>query len=424
VFVKTLLAAVALIDMVAVIAFAAVESFLKSRGTGLGVGSFAEALSAAATEFALAGAIALACSLVAIGLLRVLVGPAFLGPLMVAVILGSWGLARGLGTSSILACTLAGVALSNFKRDTARAADGYLHPFGNVLFAGFFTFAGMRLNFALVIPAAALVALFFAGRLAGKSLSAFAAMTIARMTSSVRKYLGIALLPHGGVAVGLILLVEENEALASMHDTVAAVGLAALAINQLVGPSATRFALQHAGETGLDRPRLLDFLSEQHIVVDLAGKSKEDLIRQLSDRLYATSEMPIEKGQFIEEVLEREAEEPTTLGEGFMIPHTTLREGEEVRGVLGLSAEGLDLDAPDGRLVHAIVLLATPIADRNRHLEILAAFASAITRDPNLREQLYSARSAAHAYQVLHADDAKDFNYFLEDTMAPSHAKP
>ena len=48
----------------------------------------------------------------------------------------------------------------------------------------------------------------------------------------------------------------------------------------------------------------------------------------------------------------------------------------------------------------------------------------AITRDPNLREQLYHARSAAHAYQVLHADDAEDFNYYLEDVMAPSAAKP
>ena len=35
----------------------------------------------------------------------------------------------------------------------------------------------------------------------------------------------------------------------------------------------------------------------------------------------------------------------------------------------------------------------------------------------NLREQLYHARSAANAYDVLHAEGAEDMNYFLEDAM-------
>ena len=423
VFVKTLLAAVALIDMVAVASYAAVASYLKSRGTGLSVGTVTDALGAVGIELVVASAIGLGCALVAIALLRAIVGPAFLGPLMIAVILACWGLAHTFQTSSILACTLGGVAMSNLQHSEARAAEAYLHPFGNVLFAAFFTFAGMRLNFALVIPAAGLVAIFFSSRLVGKVVSAFTAMSLARMTSSVRKYLGIALLPHGGVAVGLILLVEKNPALAEMHDTVAAVGLAALAINQLVGPSATRFSLQKVGEAGLDRPRLLDFLREQHIVVNLDASSKEEVINKLADRLFATTQLDVEKSAFIRDVLAREADESTCLGEGFMIPHATLPAGE-VRGVIGLSSKGLDLDAPDGRLVHAVVLLATPEQERNRHLEVLSAFASAITRNPNLREQLYHARSAAHAYQVLHADDAKDFNYFLEDVMAPSAAKP
>ena len=63
-------------------------------------------------------------------------------------------------------------------------------------------------------------------------------------------------------------------------------------------------------------------------------------------------------------------------------------------------------------------MLATPKADHKRHLEVLAAFAAAITRDVNLREQLYHARNAAHAYDVLHADEAEDINYFLDDAIA------
>lgn len=422
VFVKTLIAAVALIDVVAVCGYAFVGAWLASRGTAWN--TLAGAVSETSWMFGMAALVGVGTSVLALVLARSVVGPAFFGPLIVAVILGSWGLAAVLETSPILACTFAGIALSNIRHDAARAADAYLHPIGGVLFAGFYTLAGMRLNFSAVIPMAGLVVLFFAGRLAGKTVSAYVAMSLARMPEKVRRYLGLALVPHGGVAVGLILLVQGEPALAAMHDVVASVGLAALAINQLVGPSATRFALRRVGETGKDRPRLLDFLSEEHIVVGLAAKSKQEVVELLADRLYASpAVLPVTRDELVAQVMAREDEESTCLGEGFMIPHAILGEGHEVLGVLGLSSDGIDLDAADGHKVHAMVLLATPKDEHGRHLEILAAFAAAITRDPNLREQLYHARSAAHAYQILHADDAKDFNYFFDDAMAPSRAK-
>ena len=194
--------------------------------------------------------------------------------------------------------------------------------------------------------------------------------------------------------------------------------MAALAINQLLGPSATRFALQRTGEDHKDRDRLLDFLQEQRIVTDLSGNSVEEVVRRLAGLLYETSNMTIEQEEYIEQVLERDAEETTCLGEGLMIPHAILPgDDKQIRGVLGISSAGLDLGAPDHRPVHAVLLLATPESQRNLHLEILAAFATAITRDLNLREQLYHARNPARAYEVLHAEDAEDMNYFLEDAF-------
>ena len=97
------------------------------------------------------------------------------------------------------------------------------------------------------------------------------------------------------------------------------------------------------------------------------------------------------------------------------MPHAILDEGDERRGVVGLSSKGVDVGAPDGRLVHGVLLLATPELERNRHLEVIAAFATAIVKDMNLVEQLYHARSPAHAHDVLHADDQAELNYFLED---------
>jgi PTS system fructose-specific IIC component len=418
---RTLIAAVALIDMIAVGVFAFVTSYLAALGSG--DASWTEgwqpAILAVALEFSIAFGVGTISAVIALALTRTIVGPAFLGPTMVAVILGAWGAAEGFGGSGILACTFAGIMVSNLRHDTVRSTEAYLHAIGGVLFAAFYTFAGMKLDFSQVMQAAGLVALFFIARFTGKYFGAFFAMWSADVPHRIRNNLGLALMPHGGVAVGLIILVQENPNFADVAEIVTTVGLAALAINQLLGPSVARFALTRSGEAGKDMPRLLDFLDEHHIAVNLTGNTREEVIRSLTAHLYTTKDKPsISQEEFVEKVFEREQDATTCLSEGLMVPHAILDEGHEITGILGISSEGLNLGAPDGHPIHAVLLLATPETDRKRHLEVLAAFATAITRDVNLREQLYHARSAAHAYDVLHADEAEDMNYFIEDAMS------
>lgn len=417
---RTLVAAVALIDMVAVGAFVFVTSYLAQGNGEVWHVTWSAAFGNVAHEFGLAFLIGSLSALIALGLTRTFVGPAFLGPTMVVVILAAWGAAVGFGVSGILACTFAGIIVSNVRHDTVRSTEAYLHSIGGVLFAAFFTFAGMKLDFSLVVQSAGLVVLYFVARFVGKYIGAYTAMTMADVPATVRNYLGLALLPHGGVGVGLVLLVQGDPRLADIADIVTTVGLAALAINQLLGPSGTRYSLTKAGEAHKDQPRLLDFLDEHHISVNVSGTTKEEVIRSLATQLYTTKVKPnVPHEDFVERVLEREQESTTCLSQGLMIPHAMLDEdeGDEITGILGISSKGLMLGAPDGRPVHAILLLATPKSDRKRHLEVLAAFATAITRDHNLTEQLYHARSAAHAYNVLHADEAEDINYFIEDAL-------
>ena len=409
---KTLLAAIGLIDMVAVAVFVFITTVLGAES------GWQDALQGVFIQFFVTMLIGGVCAGLAIWLTRTIVSPAFLGPVMVAVVLASWGLAAGFGTSGgILACTFAGIFVTNLRHDLVRSGEAYLQTISGALFALFFTFAGMRLDFTLVPKAAALVALYFGARLVAKCISSFSAMSLAGVTPSVRNYLGIALLPHGGVAVGLILLVAGSSSGFSeeVRQMVNTVGLSALAINQLLGPSATRFALIKSGEDHKDRPRLLDFLQEHRISVGLIGSDKESTIRQLANQLYSTNMMEIGQEEFVQRVMRRDTDQTTCLGKGLMIPHAILKDGQELKGVLGISSEGLDFDTPDGRRVHAVLLLATPEVERIRHLQVLAAFATAITKDQNIAEQLYHAHSPAHAYDVLHADEQADLNYFLED---------
>ncbi len=411
---RTLLAAIGLIDMVAVAAFVFVSTILCDDA------GFVHAIQDVGLQFGVTFFIGSFFAGLAIFLTRTIVKPAFLGPMMVAVVLGAWGAASGFGASGgILACTFAGIVLTNLQHDLVRSGEAYLSSIGGVLFALFFTFAGMRLDFTKVPDVIGLVLLFFLARFIAKNISAFSAMSLAGVTKNVRNYLGIALLPHGGVAVGLILLVQSQSGFSDeIKDTVTTVGLAALAINQLLGPSATRFSLLRSGENHQDRPRLLDFLQENRIMVGLEG-NKQEVFAKLTSLLYATNQMTISEEEFVQQVIDRDGSETTCLGQGLAIPHVILDEVEEnqVKGVLGISSKGLDLGAPDGRVVHAVLLLATPAAESVRHLEIISAFATAMTKDISIREQLYHARSAAHAYEVIHAEDLEDVNYFLEDAQ-------
>ena len=411
---RTLLAAVALIDMIAVAAFVFVFSILQHGGVDL-----ATAAAAIGFEFGVAFVVGAGCSLLAIVLRRTVVGPAFLGPIIVCVILGSWGAAVGFGASGILACTFAGMTISNVRHRMVSSAEAYLHSIGGVLFAAFYTFAGMKLDFSQVPAALGLVLLYFLARLGGKVTSSYVAMRVAHVPHRVRKYLGLALLPHGGVAVGLILLVQQTPELAGISETVTTLGLAALAINQLLGPSATRLSLHRSGEAGRDRARLLDFIDEQHIVVGLQGAHEREVIHKLTSRLYQLHpDIPLPQEEFVSRVLRMEQDEEFHLGEGLMIPHAILEGGSEITGVLGLSSKGLQLGAPDDRPVHAVLLLATPEVDRRRHLLVLAAFSQELIGDPLMRAELYHARSAAQAYDVLHHEDAEEVNYYLEDALA------
>ena len=84
-------------------------------------------------------------------------------------------------------------------------------------------------------------------------------------------------------------------------------------------------------------------------------------------------------------------------------------------GVMGISRQGLAFEPPDEGPVHCKILLIRPTAERDRHLEVLASFTRAVGRDVAVQEMLYRARSPAHAYEALNAEQTDTFNYYLSD---------
>ena len=408
VFVKTLLAAVALNNVACIVLFEIARTFAAEEVALAGLG-------APLTQIGLAtvvgAGIAIAMDLVA----RVTSAPERRATAAMTALLLACGLAMQLGVSPLLTCLVFGFVQTNIARERSHLADSVFANFEPAILAIFFTLAGMNLEVEHLAVAGLTAALLFGARVLGKLASANLAMRLAGATDRVRNNLGLALTPQAGVAVGLVILIQEDARFGDIAGLFATVVLTVVTVNEIIGPLLTRIALRRAGETGKDRLRLIDFLQEEHIATDFQAETKDEAIEKLVDLMMRTHPLgDMTRNQLLTSVVEREQQASTCLGGGLSVPHGILHDGMPMSGVMALSREGLDLPTPDGRPVHCMVLLGTSSEERDRHLLVLSSLARTIGSDLAFQDLLFNATSPAHAYELLHGEESEDFNYFLE----------
>jgi len=416
VFVKTLIASVALNNTACIVVFEVCRALI---GTEFSLGSDALLDTDGAVVQLIGPALLGASAAIALDrVTRLALGPERLATAAVVALVLTSGLATSLGISPMLACLVLGAVQTNITHSRSHLVDSVFDNFEPAILTVFFTLAGMHLSFDHLEHAGILVLLYFVARFGGKLLAADLALRVARATERVRKNLGLALVPQAGVAVGLVLLIQEDPRFAEVSGLFAAVVLTVVTVNEIVGPVLTRIALTRAGEIGRDRLRLIDFLQEEQILTDFTAPTKEAAISRLVDHMLRTHGLRgVDRQALLASVLERESQGSTCLGGGLAVPHGILPEGEAMVGVMALSRDGLDFESPDGRPVHCMVLLGTAPEERDRHLQVLAALARTVGSDRAFQDQLFDSQSPAHAYELLHGEESEDFNYFIEDAL-------
>ena len=160
------------------------------------------------------------------------------------VVLGE-AVANQFGLSDLLVCMSVGAVFANLRDDALDVmdlCDGWTPP----LFMLFFVISGAELDLAALPTVGVLGLIYIVVRALGKYFGAYLGAVVVKASPSIRKYLGITLLPQAGVAIGMAQM-----ALATMPEfgaRIQAVVLAATLIYELVGPVATKIALTKAGE--------------------------------------------------------------------------------------------------------------------------------------------------------------------------------
>lgn len=155
------------------------------------------------------------------------------------------GLSKILGFSSLLTCIVIGTMLVNYLQKSKRVFDS-INDFINPVYILFFTLAGASLNLSTFKTVGMLGIAYVLARAGGKMLGAFVGAKGVKADPVITKNLGLALLPQGGISIGLIVLVRQQ--LPEHAVAISTIIMFSVLIYEVSGPIFAKFAIQNAGE--------------------------------------------------------------------------------------------------------------------------------------------------------------------------------
>lgn len=128
---------------------------------------------------------------------------------------------------------------------------------------------------------------------------------------------------------------------------------------------------------------LLNALQEGRLV-ELPDNNKTDALRFLGALLEAVPEVADAEG-ITEKALQREVAHSTAIGKGWACPHATSKHSGELHCAVGWCPAGINYPAPDGRLVHLVVMYYVPDTQRHAYLKEISLLAKAINANEDLQ---------------------------------------
>lgn len=148
--------------------------------------------------------------------------------------------------SAILASMVLGSIFANFSPKQEKVND-LIYLFTPPIYIMFFVLSGVELKLSVLTAVGAIGLIYVVMRVIGKVSGAYIGAKVSKSDKNVSKYLGFALIPQAGVAIGLSLIASTvlNPELGSQ---IRAIVLAATVVYELSGPLITKIVLKKAGE--------------------------------------------------------------------------------------------------------------------------------------------------------------------------------
>lgn len=155
------------------------------------------------------------------------------------------GVSKILGLSPLLTCIVMGTAITNMKENSLKIFDS-LNDFTTPVYLLFFTLAGASLDLQILASVGVVGVAYVLARAGGKILGAWSGAKALKCDPMVTKYLGFALLPQGGISIGLLVLVRQQ--LPEYAVAIGTIIMFSVLIYEVSGPIFAKIAIEKAGE--------------------------------------------------------------------------------------------------------------------------------------------------------------------------------
>jgi len=145
--------------------------------------------------------------------------------------------------------------------------------------------------------------------------------------------------------------------------------------------------------------KLSDYLPEDHIIHNLKGKTKIEIIEEL---LLKMQELNLIKDydSTLNDILAREGYLSTGLENGLAIPHAKTNGTDELAMVFGLKKEGVEFETLDNKPAQLIFLVLSPPDTSGPHIQALALITRNLKNEA-VRESIINAQSPASIVEII-----------------------
>lgn len=132
-----------------------------------------------------------------------------------------------------------------------------------------------------------------------------------------------------------------------------------------------------------------DLLMTDLMIMDLKATTKNEVIDEMVHNLFVKGIIDDEE-LYKKDILKREAESSTGMGEGIAIPHAHDTAVKKPAVMFARSVNGVDYRSMDGQPAHLFFMIAAPEGGDNTHLQALAAL-SQVLMNPDVVNALKAA---------------------------------
>lgn len=129
--------------------------------------------------------------------------------------------------------------------------------------------------------------------------------------------------------------------------------------------------------------KICDLIHPELVCLDLKSTSKHDVFREMAEYLFKAGKI-VQTHLFVHEVMRREETGNTGFEGGVALPHAKCACVLSPAVVIGISREGIDYGAEDGKPTHLLLMIASPEQASEAHIEILAQLSSKLVNDDSV----------------------------------------